>query len=284
MNSGNISKDEKSTQIQLEFNISKIKSDVILKKIFNQITKKKSLKIIKGYSKILKRLNIDIKDYKNYCEIYSSIEIELKPVDNAYGEFINIPDENKAYYHIYFDNSKKEIKRNYLNLGENVEKIKIIIDHQIKSLKSLFFKIRCISSINFKKFHRINITDMKFMFCFCTSLRELNLSNLITNDVTDMRYMFRGCDLLKKLNLSNFNTAKVTNMSYMFSECTSLEELNISNFNTDKVTNMSCMFYGCSSLKELNISNFKISYITKTFDMFKKCSSELINNFYNKIK
>ena len=29
-------------------------------------------------------------------------------------KFINIPYEEKKYYHIYFDNSKEEIKRNHL--------------------------------------------------------------------------------------------------------------------------------------------------------------------------
>ena len=44
----------------------------------------------------------------------SKIEIELKIANNKYGEFINIPKKEKEYYHIYFDNSKEEIKRNYL--------------------------------------------------------------------------------------------------------------------------------------------------------------------------
>ena len=44
--------------------------------------KKKSLDIIK-YNKIIKdRININIKDYKEYSEIYSSIEIEIKLVNN----------------------------------------------------------------------------------------------------------------------------------------------------------------------------------------------------------
>ena len=42
---------------------------------------------------------------------------------------ININNENKIYFHIYFNNNKKEIKRNYLKALENIEKIKIIIAH-----------------------------------------------------------------------------------------------------------------------------------------------------------
>ena len=69
----------------------------------------KSLSIMKYNKKLQKRLNISINDYKE-C---SKIEIELKLVDNKYDKFINISDKEKDYCHIYFNNSKEEIKRNY---------------------------------------------------------------------------------------------------------------------------------------------------------------------------
>ena len=34
-------------------------------------------------------------DYKNYSELYSSIEIEIKPAIKKYGQFINIEKDNK---------------------------------------------------------------------------------------------------------------------------------------------------------------------------------------------
>ena len=99
--------------------------------------KKKSLDLIKYNKNIKDRLNISIKDYKDFSETYSSIEIEIKPVKNEYGKFINMS-ENEIYYHIYFNDNKEEIKRNYLNENDNVSKIKIIIDYQITSFKELF--------------------------------------------------------------------------------------------------------------------------------------------------
>ena len=39
--------------------------------------KKKSLEIIKYNNNIKKRINININNYKEYCEKYSSIEIEI---------------------------------------------------------------------------------------------------------------------------------------------------------------------------------------------------------------
>ena len=67
-----------------------LKSDYFLQILFNHLTKKKTLEIIKYNKNIKNRININIKDYKEYLELYSSIEIEIKPVKDKYGKFINI--------------------------------------------------------------------------------------------------------------------------------------------------------------------------------------------------
>jgi hypothetical protein len=159
-----------------------LKSDYFLRKLFYNLLKKKSLDIIKYNNNIKERMNISIKDYKEYSEIYSSIEIEIKPVSNQYGNFINIvkeneededegnekDDGNEEYYHIYFNNNKEEIKRYYLNENENIEVIKIIIDYQINSFEGLFENCECIEYIYFKKFYRNNINNMECMFIGCS--------------------------------------------------------------------------------------------------------------------
>ena len=194
-----------------------IKSNFILKKFFGYIYKRKSLEIIKYNKNIQKRMNININNYKEYSEKYSSIEIEIIPMKNKYGRFINIEEGDEEYYHIYFnDNKKEEIKSTYINEDDKVSKINIIINYQVTSFKLLFYKCECIKSINFKKFNRNNITDMKCMFYEYSELKELNLNNFNTNNVTDMNYMFYGCSSLKELNLNNFNTNNVTNMRGMF--------------------------------------------------------------------
>ena len=260
-----------------------IKSNYILLKILKNISKRKYLDIIRYNKAIKKRININVEDYEK-CSL---IEIEIIPVKNKYGLFINIKKEEEKYYHIYFDNNKEEIKRNYLKENEQIKIIKIIIDYQVKSFEDLFDSCGCVESIYFKKFYRNNIDNMRFMFLGCLLLKEINLSNFNTNNVTNMGDMFSRCSSLKRLNISNFNTHNVTNMRFMFHECSSLEELNISNFNTNNVTDMSYMFSGCCSLKELKISNLIINNLTNINGMFSKCSYKLkmkIKSQYNNIK
>ena len=195
MNSRNIFNQEEQNKAKASF--EKLKNNFILKKIFNYMKKKKTLMIMKYNKKLQKRINLNINDYKEFSQQYSSIEIEIKLVDNKYGKFINIPDEQKEYYHIYFDNSKEEIKRNVTKVNEKVKTIRIKIDYQVKSLNKLFYSCEYINSIIFKKFCRINITDMSYIFYNCSSLKELNLSNFNTNEVTNMSGMFIDCSSLK---------------------------------------------------------------------------------------
>ena len=110
-----------------------LKSDYFLQLLFDNLMKKKSFNIIKYNKNIKDRIIISIKDYKEYSEIYSSIEIEIIPAKDQYSNFINM-NENETYYHIYFNDNKEEIKRNYLNENDNVSKIKIIIDYQLNHL------------------------------------------------------------------------------------------------------------------------------------------------------
>jgi len=151
-----------------------LKNDYFLQKLFNNLSIKKTLDIIKFNKNIKDRINISIKNYKEYSEIYSSIEIEIKPVDNfKYGNFITIFEENENnYYHIYFDDNKEEIKRNILYRHEQIKTIKIIIDYQVKSFKGLFQYCNCIEYIYFKKFNRNNINNMEYMFSGCSSLKN----------------------------------------------------------------------------------------------------------------
>ena len=283
---GSTEKNKEQNKISSKFNIvDEIKSSYILKNIFSYMHPRRKFETIKINKKIQEKMNLGIDDYKECCSKYSSIIIEITPLQNKSGKFINIANkEEEQYYHIYFDDVKEEIKRYYLIENEKVSKIKIKITYQIKSFYELFRYCDCIYSICFPKFYRNTITNMNGMFYFCSSLKKIDFTNFKTDNVKNMNNMFSGCSSLEELNVSNFNTSNVTNMYNMFGNCTSLRKINVSNFNTSNVTNMNYMFNCCSSLKELNVSNFKLNKIKKMSNMFSNCSNlrklELFNNNY----
>ena len=249
-----------------------LKSDFLLKKVFNTSSVKIALEFLKYNKKTQKRINFSLNNYKEYSGKYSSIKMELKLVENIFGKFINIKKGEESYYHIYFNDSEEEIKRTFIKENEKVNSINIIIDYQIESFDNLFYNCKCIKSINFKKFARNNIKNMSYVFYGCSSLEEIKFSNFITSNVENMSFMFFECSSLKKLNLSNFDTSNVKNMCNMFGACSSLKELNLFNFDIKKVNNISSMFYKCSSLNKLNRSNFLTDNITYMNEMFRECS------------
>ena len=257
--------------IKQQGDLNNIKNKNILKKIFNNLNKGKKYKIINYNKKLQKRLDINIKDYKEFVEIYSSIEIEIIPKKKLSGNlyFFNKFMKNT---HIYFnDNLTEEVNKYYINEDDKIEKIKIIIDYQETSFKKLFYDCDCIESISFIKFNRNNIIDMNCMFFGCSSLKEINFYNFNTDNVTDLCYMFYECKLLNKLDLSKFNTEKVIHMRHMFDGCSSLKELKISNFNTKNVENMNSMFKACSLLNYIPINNFITSNVINMSEMFYNC-------------
>ena len=259
-----------------------IKSKYILKQIFQLLLHKKFLKIINYNKNLQNRLDLSIKDYKEYEQVIIEVDIDKAEfnLDGIENYFLYNKIFDKSYFHIYFDGNKEEIKRPYITLYEKVKKVKIIIDYEIKSFENLFYGCEKITKINFIKFSRKDITNMKSMFEECLFLEKLNLSNFNTDNVIDMSYMFYKCSSLKELNLSNFNTNNVVNMSYMFNGCIRLKELNLSNFNTNREVNMSYMFSECSSLEVLNIINFNTNKVTKLIGIFSSCFA-LKNIFCN---
>ena len=173
-------------KIKIQCNIINIKSKYLLNLIFDNLQKNKLLDVIRHNKKIKNILNIKLKDYKEYSELYSSIELEILPVKNYYGKFINITnEENEQYYYIYFNN-KKKIEKNYIEEYDKVNNINIKISFEINSFEHLFEDCKCIESIHFKKFYRNNIDNMSYMFSGCSSLKEIIFSSFNTDNVIYM--------------------------------------------------------------------------------------------------
>ena len=82
--------------------IENIKSRYILSKIYDNMTKKKKLEIVKYNKRIQNRINLSVKNYKDYSETFTPIEIEIIPKKGEYDKFINVNKKDKSYYHIYF--------------------------------------------------------------------------------------------------------------------------------------------------------------------------------------
>ena len=143
-------------------NLKRIKSKYIVMRIFENLKQNKLLDIIHYNKKYQKLMNIKLKDYKNE---FLNIEIEIIPKENTYGKFINFQNKN---IHIYFNVNNEEIKKKKITKDDKVEKIKIILNHKIKSLSRLFRDCKCIKKINFIKFNRGDIKNMSDMLSGCT--------------------------------------------------------------------------------------------------------------------
>ena len=177
--------------------LNEIKSKYIIKQMFEFLNQKTFLRMIKYNNQLQTKLDMRIKEY-------FQIEIEIIPVDkpDAFNIFINYFFD-KSYYHIYFNDNKEEISRNYYYKKDEVKKIKILLDYEIKSLSSLFKCCKCIKSINIIKYNREDITDMSGMFSKCVALEEIDLSNLKINDSIDVNYMFSECSEELQIKIQN---------------------------------------------------------------------------------
>ena len=142
------------------------------------------------------------------------------------------------------------------------------------SLRSFFQSLSKLETITGLEYlNTEKVTDMGYMFQYCSRLTSLDITNFNTANVTDMSYMFHSCTKLKSLDVTNFNTAKVKNMIRMFSNCQALTSLNVTNFNTEKVPDMSYMFSVCQQLTSLDVTNFNTVNVTNMSNMFGSCSA-----------
>ena len=97
---------ENLNQIKSKNKLINMKSCYIMKKIFHNIQKRISLELVKYNINIQKRLNININNYKEFSELYSSIKLEVTSIQKKYGSFIDIKKEDKKYFYIYYNNKE----------------------------------------------------------------------------------------------------------------------------------------------------------------------------------
>ena len=157
-----------------------------------------------------------------------------------------------------------------------IDNLSLLDTSNVTDMSYMFFYCSRLTSIDLSSLNTSKVNDMSAMFYGCSSLASIDLSSLNTSNVTDMSAMFYGCSSLASIDLSSLNTSKVTDMSSMFHGCSSLASIDLSSLNTSKVTDMYAMFYGCSSLMTLDLSSFNTSNVTLMDSLFEKCSSLII--------
>ena len=246
----------------------RIRSNYILQEIFDYLNETKFLNFIRYNKSIQYKLDKGINDYR----VRNDIIIELIPFklsEDTDKEFINIK-YDKNHYHIYFNGSKDEIKKNYFTKNDGVKIIKIVLDYSIESINEIFSSCKWIKKVYFIKFRRKNIINLNNLF-EDSNVEEIHFYDFPKNYMTSTNGFFRNCTSLKNINFYKFDTSKVTDMSNMFYNCNSLENLFICSFDTSKVTTMKSMFYKCSSLKNLIIANVNTINVTNMSNMFVEC-------------
>ena len=157
------------------------------------------------------------------------------------------------------------LNRDWNAINENIKKV--VFDASFANARPTscymwFYGCENLTTIEgFEYFNTENVTNMRYMFGYCTSLKSLDLTNFNTENVTDMYYMFYNCTSLESLDLTNFNTAKVTNMTAMFYRCYALKTIYASDkFVTDQVTESTAMFSNCFNLKDYTDSKEDHTY------------------------
>ena len=166
--------------------------------------------------------------------------------------------------------------------------IKLDISHfnteNVKGMFCMFSDCEMLTELDLSNFNTRKCTDMSHMFSGCASLTSLDLSNFETRKLHFMDAMFENCISLKTINMSNFAPRNMElGFNRVFKNCTSLISLDIHNINVD-VTSTTETFYNCYSLQSLELGKFNYNKLKYYENMFYRVNSELIPNWYYKLK
>ena len=156
---------------------------------------------------------------------------------------------------------------------ETITGLEYLNTEKVTDMSYMFYYCSSLTSLDVTHFNTANVTNMERMFYCCSSLTSLDVTHFNTANVRNMNNMFENCSSLTSLDVTHFNTANVRNMSYMFCSCSSLTSLDVTHFNTANVTDMHYMFSSCVALTSLYLTNFNTEKVTYMDGMFSSCSS-----------
>lgn len=142
---------------------------------------------------------------------------------------------------------------------------------QPTNLQCWFQSCENMVSCDLSKLDSSKVTDLSYMFYYCTSLTSISgVNELDTANVINMMDMFDSCTKLTTLDLSGWKTSKVGAFWNMFNNCSSLTTVgNLSGWDTSNASEFRYMFARCSSLKALDgISNWNTSNAKSSTNWF----------------
>ena len=148
---------------------------------------------------------------KIYTDLNTSVDIEVREGNKWYTYVLP---KDKGLCMIEGDSVKKVV-------------VKANISYEPRYITPFFYgKIIPSSTVEASfKGSKLNITDIKGIFQYCSGLTSLDLSGWDTSNVTYISDMFNDCTSLTSLDLSGWNMSNVTSMYNMFRGCTSLTSI-----------------------------------------------------------
>ena len=137
---------------------------------------------------------------------------------------------------------------------------------------SMFYGCSKLADVNIASWDVRKVTTMESMLRG-TPIARLDLSAWNTDSLTNMRYMFEYCTSLTSLNMDGWNTSNVTDMSGLFSRDQQLTDLSMDGWNTGSVRLIGHMFEYCTKLTSLDLSGWDTSNVTDMYGLFANCTS-----------
>lgn len=126
-----------------------------------------------------------------------------------------------------------------------------------------------IARLDLSAWNTDSLTNIRYMFEYCTSLTSLNMDGWNTSNVTNMSGLFSHDQRLTDLSMDGWDAGNVRLMGYMFEYCTKLSTLDLTGWNTANVTDMSGLFDNCTSLTSLKLGDkWDMGNVTDTTRMF----------------
>ena len=117
--------------------INGIKGTYVLNDLVSHIQEGRHLTIFKYNNELRQRLGLTLEVYEKFSnQIVIEIIPDNTPIQKTFINYIG----NPSLYHIYFNDGKEVMKRNYIQENVEVTKIKVVIDQDKKetSLSGLF--------------------------------------------------------------------------------------------------------------------------------------------------